>query len=203
MDLALPMIDGTEQITKRVFRTGSILRDRRAVAAVEFALLLPLMLTLFIGGNEISQALGIYRKVGHTSATLGDLVAQVSTVTVAEMTDILAASASVMTPYASSGAKMVISAVKYTTANGYKVCWSKAQNDTAWTAGSSPPMTIPSGLVTNGQEVIVTQVKYSYTSAFSEIMKDIWGTGAITLKDLSYFRPRTSTTVIYDGKDCT
>lgn len=185
-----------------VFRAGSILRDRRGVAAVEFALLLPLMVTLFIGGSEISQALGIYRKVGHTSSTLGDLVAQVATVSASDMTDILAASASVMTPYDSTGAQMIISAVKYTTASGFKVCWSKAQNATAWSAGSAPPVTIPTGLVTDGQEVIVTQVKYSYTSAFSTIMKDIWGTGAITLVDLSYFRPRTSTTVVYDGKDC-
>lgn len=197
------MTDRATPTVKRVFRPGSILRDRRAVAAVEFALLLPLMVTLFIGGNEISQALGIYRKVGHTSSTLGDLVAQVSTVSSADMTDILAASASVMTPYDASVAKLVISAVKYTTANGYKVCWSSAKNDTAWTAGSAPPLTIPSGLVSDGQEVIVTRVTYSYTSAFSTIMKDIWGSGAITLSDLSYFRPRTSATVVYNGLDCT
>ncbi|MBV5266828.1 TadE/TadG family type IV pilus assembly protein [Pinisolibacter aquiterrae] len=196
------MTDRPTSTVTRVFRPGSILRDRRAVAAVEFALLLPLMVTLFIGGNEISQALGIYRKVGHTSATLGDLVAQSGTLTIQQMNDIIAASVSVMTPYDSTGAKMIISAVKYTTSGGYKVCWSKAQNDTGWTIGSSPPVTIPTGLVTDGQQVVVTQVKYSYTSAFSTIMKDIWGTGAITLKDVSYFRPRTSATVIYDSKDC-
>lgn len=197
------MTDRSGRSATRVFRRGSILRDRRAVAAVEFALLLPLMLTLFIGGNEISQALAIYRKVGHTGSTLGDLVAQVSTLTVSQMTDIFAASVSVMTPYDPTTTQMVISAVKYTTAKGYKVCWSRAQIATAWTAGSAPPVTIPAGLITDGQEVIVTQVKYSYTSAFSTIMKDIWGTGAITLADLSYFRPRTSATVIYDSKDCT
>ncbi|MCE1234714.1 MAG: pilus assembly protein [Hyphomicrobiales bacterium] len=180
----------------------SLLRDRRAVAAVEFALLLPLMLTLFIGGNEISTALAIYRKVGHTGSTLGDLVAQVSTLTAADMTDILAASSSVMTPYSASKAKMVISAVKYTTASGYKVCWSAAQNDSVWTSGSSPPITLPTGLVSDGEEVIVTRVQYSYTSPFSTIMADIWGSGAITLSDLSYFRPRISTTVVYAGADC-
>ncbi|NLH82950.1 MAG: pilus assembly protein [Phyllobacteriaceae bacterium] len=180
----------------------ALLRDRRAVAAVEFALLLPLMLTLFIGGNEISQALAVYRKVGHTSSTLGDLVAQSPTLTAGDMTDIVAASSSVMTPYSTTTVKMVISAVKYTTASGFKVCWSASQNDTAWTAGSAPPITIPSGLVADGEEVVVTRVQYSYTSAFSTIMKDIWGAGAITLSDLSYFRPRASTTVVYDGKDC-
>ena len=176
--------------------------DRRAVAAVEFALLLPLMLTLFIGGNEISQALAVYRKVGHTSSTMGDLVAQSASLTSSDMTDILAASSSVMTPYSTTTVKMVISAVKYTTANGYKVCWSAAQNDTTWTAGSTPPITIPSGLVSDGEEVVVTRVQYSYTSAFSTVMKDIWGVSAITLSDLSYFRPRASATVVYNNQDC-
>jgi Flp pilus assembly protein TadG len=181
----------------------SILRDRRAVAAVEFALLLPLMITLFVGGNEISQALAIFRKVGHTSSTLGDLVAQVSTLSVADLTDILAASSSVMTPYSASSAMLVVSAVKYTTAKGYRVCWSRAQNDTAWTVGAAPPTTMPTGIVTDGQEVIVTRVKYSYSSAFSAIMTDIWGSGSIVLSDVSYFRPRVSTTVVYNSTDCT
>lgn len=180
----------------------SLLRDRRAVAAVEFALLLPLMLTLFIGGNEISTALAIYRKVGHTGSTLGDLVAQVGTIDISGMNDILAASSSVMTPYSVANAKMVVSAVKYTTSAGYKVCWSAAKNDTAWTSGSSPPITLPTGLVSDGEQVIVTRVQYSYTSPFSTIMADIWGSGAITLSDLSYFRPRVSTTVSYPGTVC-
>lgn len=184
-------------------RRPSILRDRRAVAAVEFALLLPLLVTLFVGSNEISQALAIFRKVGHTSSTLGDLVAQVGTLSASDMTDILAASSAVMTPYSATNAKLVVSAVKYTSAKGFRVCWSRAQSDTAWTVGSAPPVTIPSGVVADGDEVIVTRVRYTYTSAFSTIMADIWGSGSITLSDLSYFRPRVSTTVVYDNQDCT
>lgn len=183
-------------------RSASIFRDRRAVAAVEFALLLPVMITLFIGSNEISHALSIYRKVGHTSSTLGDLVSQQGTLSVADMTDILAASSAVMTPYSATTANLVVGAVKYTTSKGYKVCWSRAQNDTAWTVGSAPPVTIPTGLLSDGDEVIVTRVKYTYASPFSTFMTDIWGSGSITLSDLSYFRPRISTTVVYDGKDC-
>lgn len=184
-------------------RRRSIFGDTRAAAAVEFALLLPLMVTIFIGGNEISIALSIFRKVGHTSSTLGDLVAQVSTISSSDMTDVMSASSSVMTPWPSSGTKMIISAVKYTTSNGNKVCWSAAQNDSAWTAGSAPPITIPTGMIADGEEVIVTRVRYSYTSVFSSVMKDIWGTGAITLEDISYFRPRLSSTVVYNGLDCT
>ena len=188
----------------RFLAPARFLRDRRAAAAVEFALLLPLMLTLFVGGNEVAQALSVFRKVGHTSSTLGDLVAQspTGTVSAAEMTDIIAAASSVMTPYAATGAKIVIAGVKYTTSNGYKVCWSAAQNDTTWTTNAAPPITMPTGMLANNEQIVVTRVRYTYTSPFSTIMQDIWGTASITLADVTYFRPRVTSTISYNGTSC-
>ncbi|TBW39230.1 pilus assembly protein [Siculibacillus lacustris] len=174
-----------------------LVADRRGVSAVEFAILLPLMLTLFIAGNEVSQAMTIYRKISHTGATLGDLVSQVSSISSSDMTNILAAANAVMAPYDASQAKLVVSAVNYTTSGGFVTAWSVASNTTAWTVGSTPPITIPSGLVTNGQQLIVTQARYDYVSTFSTFMADIWGSGTITLKDVTYLRPRVSTTVAY------
>ncbi|MDK9696374.1 MAG: pilus assembly protein [Siculibacillus sp.] len=172
-------------------------RDRRAVSAVEFAILLPVMLTMFIAGNELSQALTIYRKVSHTGSALGDLVSQVSTISSAEMSNILAASTAIMTPYSASGVQLVVSAVNYTTSNGFKTAWSVGQNTSAWTTNATPPITIPSGLVTDGQQLIVTRVQYTYTSTFSTFMQDILGGTSLTLSDVAYLRPRVSTTIAY------
>ena len=58
-----------------------LLRDKRGVSAVEFAMLLPLMVTLYLGGVEVSQAVAIDRKVTLVARSLGDLVAQATTVT--------------------------------------------------------------------------------------------------------------------------
>lgn len=191
------MIGRRSSIMRLGRRLAGFARDRRAVSAVEFALLLPVMLTLFIAGNEISQALTIYRKVSHTGSALGDLVSQVATISTSEMNNILAASTTIMTPYDASGAKLVVSAVKYTTANGFKTSWSVGQNTAAWAANSTPPMTIPSNLVSDGQQLIVTKVQYTYTSTFSTFMADILGGTTLTLSDVSYLRPRVSTTVAY------
>ncbi len=175
-------------------RLKALRRDVRAVSAVEFALLLPFMISLYIAANETSLALSIYRKVSHTGATLGDLTSQASSLTTAEMTDIMAATTAVMSPYADSGLKIVVAAVEMKN-NAYVTDWSVAQNTTAWTENGTPPVTIPSGLISNGQQIIVTQVQYTYVSTFSLFMKDIWGTNSITLKDVSYFRPRVTTTI--------
>ena len=55
--------------------------DQRAVSAVEFALILPIMLLLLFGGVELGDALTIDRKVTHVTSTISDLVAQSKTIT--------------------------------------------------------------------------------------------------------------------------
>ena len=50
--------------------------DTKGVSAVEFALVLPLMLTLYLGGAELAQAISASRKVTLVSRTVADLAAQ-------------------------------------------------------------------------------------------------------------------------------
>ncbi len=78
---------------------ADFLRDKRGVSAVEFAMLLPLMITLYIGGVEVSSAIAIDRKVTLVARTLGDLVAQSTSVNAADMTNILNAATTVVQPY--------------------------------------------------------------------------------------------------------
>ena len=55
---------------------GRLTRDDRGVAAVEFALILPLMLTLYLGCAELSQGLIATRKSTNVAIALSDLVAE-------------------------------------------------------------------------------------------------------------------------------
>ena len=65
------------QLPQYLVRLG---RDQRGVSAVEFAMLLPLMITLYLGVVEISQAVGIDRKVTLTTRTVADLASQVKSI---------------------------------------------------------------------------------------------------------------------------
>ena len=73
-------------------RFSGFAQDRRGVSAVEFAMLLPLMMTLYLGTVEISQGVGIDRKVTLTTRTVADLASQASSITNTDMTNLLNAS---------------------------------------------------------------------------------------------------------------
>src|SRR6478736_112333 len=105
-------------------RISSLRRDQRGVSAVEFAMLLPLMLTLYLGAVEISQGVGIDRKVTITSRTVADLTSQVSTISTSDMSNILNASASVIQPYDTSKLKVTVSAVTIDGSGNAKIAWS-------------------------------------------------------------------------------
>ncbi len=62
-------------------------------------MILPIMVTLFLGGTELSQAISVKRKSVLVNRTIADLVAQDSQITNAEMTGIFNASAAVIPPY--------------------------------------------------------------------------------------------------------
>ena len=57
-------------------RVAGLARDRRGLAAVEFALIVPLMLVLFFGTLEFSSGVAVDRKVTLVARTLSDLTTQ-------------------------------------------------------------------------------------------------------------------------------
>ena len=125
-------------------RFGGLASDERGVSAVEFAMLLPLMLSLYLGAVEVSQGIGADRKVTLTARTVADLVSQVTSVSNNDMTNSLNAASSVMTPFSSTNLKVVVSSVKIDAQGKATIDWSDTLNGTARTKGST--VTLPSAL---------------------------------------------------------
>ena len=165
-----------------------LLRDKRGVSAVEFAMLLPLMVTLYLGGVEVSQAVAIDRKVTLIARSLGDLVAQATTVTNTDMTNILNATTAIIVPYQDSKLTITVSSVTIDAAGVAKIAWSDTKNGTARAAGST--VTLPTALNTPSSSLIWAESQYAYTPTIGYVI-----TGTMNLKDQIYMRPRLSDTV--------
>src|SRR5262245_5805358 len=163
-------------------------RDQRGVSAVEFAMLLPLMVTLYLGAVEISQGVGIDRKVTLTTRTVADLASQVSSISSSDMTTMLGASSSVIQPYDSSKLKVTVSSVTIDGNGAATVAWSCTLNGTQRSVGSS--VTLPTALKINNTTLIWSETSYSYTPTIGYVI-----TGTLNLADQIYMRPRVSDTV--------
>ncbi len=173
-------------------RSLRLVRDRRGVAAVEFALILPVMLSLYLGGDELGHGLTISRKVTHVSSSLADLVAQSTSISNNDMTNILNAAASVIEPYSKSNLTIVISEYAIDANKNVTVKWSDAYQTTPLTPGAVIPKTnLPSSLLEASSYLITANVHYAYTPTVGYIM-----TGTFNLHDQFYLRPRLNDTGI-------
>src|SRR4030081_1899269 len=76
--------------------------DNSGLAAIEFAMVVPLMLVLFFGTVEFSTGVAVDRKVTLMARTLSDLTSQNSSVTATQLNNIFNAGTGIMTPYSSS-----------------------------------------------------------------------------------------------------
>ncbi len=171
---------------------------RDGVSAVEFALILPLMLIIYAGCGELTTALTLDRKVSRAASTISDLVAQQTNVTAASMENIFDATSAIIEPYDSTTAKVVIAVISVTS-SGQTVAWSQARQDTAATANKAPPtdLAVPSTMATAGDQVVVGRVTYAYDSPFSSIVKSLTGSSVYNLKHIFYLKPRQGSTITF------
>ncbi|NRG16140.1 pilus assembly protein [Rhizobiales bacterium] len=170
--------------------------DRRGVAAVEFALVLPLMLLLLVGMTELYSAMTLDRKLSQTSSTIADLVAQETAVTRAELLSIMDVAEAILDPYPEDGIRFVVAGVRMEDENKPEVAWSEGLNAASWATGAPPPIELPAELTkTKGSFLVVTHGTYTYQPVFTNLFKDIFGTSEIELEDAYYLRPRLSAEV--------
>ena len=181
----------------------AVLRDRRGVSAVEFALILPLMLLLYAGSVELSEALAVDRKANRLASTVGDLISQRSSMTTSEMNNIFAAATAIMEPYDTGAAKIMVAVVNAGPSIEQTVAWARAVNDTAPAQGAPSPIEIPetiaAGLPATGAQVIITRVGYEYVSPFSSFMSSITGRESYEFEHVFMMRPRLGSTVDWEN----
>jgi len=163
-------------------------RERRGMAALEFSLLLPVMLTLYLGSYEVTTGVAIQRKVDLTSHALADLASQFTSIADSDMSNILNAASDIIAPYAAANLQVVVSELSINAQGQASVVWSDTLNGTALTVGQT--VTIPSSLAVPNTYLILGQASYSYNPTYGYVV-----TGTMTLNDAIYIVPRESNSI--------
>lgn len=180
---------------RRLRKVRQLARDTRGVSALEFALILPFMISMYIGAVEFSHALTVDRRVTSVASAAADLVAQSKQASSATVQDTFTAANSIMMPYSTTPITIVLTSVEADQNNDTTVSWSCGLNAAAHADDAA--FTLPAGLTQPFTSIIVAEVTYNYTPPIGEFIS-----GSISLTETFYLRPRRSLTVEWDGAPC-
>ena len=163
-------------------------RNVDGIAAVEFSLVAPILITALLCGAEYGRAISLYRRVTLTTRTVVDLATQMNQMTATDDTTVLNASAQVMAPYDTANLTIVLSELSTDLLGVTKVVWSKPFHGTALTEGAVIAM--PLGSVQPGTYAIYGQVSYRYAPVIGGTLIK-----PFTMSDQLVMSPRKSTSV--------
>lgn len=186
-------------------RIRKLMKARDGLAAIEFALITPVMVTLLLGTIELCNALECHQKVTMMASSAADLVAQASKVSNSDMSDIFNAASAIVAPFSINNLTIVISSVQSDGTGNGTVAWSQGQT---WSGGvaqsvsgraANSPVTLTQPIMStwdttkgtftpckaNTCSVILAEVTYYYTSPIGKFLA-----GSNKMTDIFYERPR-------------
>lgn len=174
-------------------RIRQLLRRQDGVAAVEFALVLPIMLLVYIGTVEASALITMDRRVQSVTGTLGDLVARSNTtISASTLRDYFRAASGVMSPYPADDLVQVVTQVRVNADRTTQVVWSRQYVSGTYGVGTKHAVgttfTLPSEMidVALNSYVIVSETSYRNYKPLYGIVFD----QGITLYRENFYMPR-------------
>jgi Flp pilus assembly protein TadG len=141
------------------------LRNNKGVAAIEFALLAPLMIAFYFGLVELGFALDANLKVKRSAATVSDIISRERIIDTAGVNAVFDSTKAVMWPLSTNGTNYRIRLVTVNVdGSGVATVGAcRSRGLSCPTAGSG--VTVPAGIVSNGRPLVKADVEYDYTSS--------------------------------------
>jgi len=186
------MLNRLRAIVFRRFRKGE-----KGLAAVEFALILPVLITMLFGMGELSLAVFCRTDISQIASTVADLVAQESTVASTDLSNVYNAANSILYPYypnlSASKPTIRITSVNFDTSTNSttvgKVAWTCSQSGNGTLSPASravnSTVTFSQPLLSSGGSVLMVEVAYSYASPTTQVVA-----GSYNMTDQFYTKPR-------------
>jgi Flp pilus assembly protein TadG len=182
-------------------RLVSFGRDRRAVAAVEFAFIAPILLIMYFITVEAVQAIETSKKVSRLGSMVADLVAQQDQVSTTVLQQIMDIGSSTMRPYNRSDPEILITAIKVSNDSNANptVAWSYQRKTDG---GYKVPYTknsaviLPADLKVAGTFLIRVQSNLAYNPIIAWALDGNKATGLAgifsnkNMNETYYLRPR-------------
>jgi len=169
--------------------------DDRGVAAIEFAFIMPIMLTLYLGAMEVSQGFDINKRVGRSTNMIADMIAQQSLITRSELSAVSDIGESILFPYERTRPSVEMVGIRITNDNPPRsiVEWSmkrvNGSNSRPYGKGSS--IQVPSRLKIAGTFLVRAKVDLKYDPVTTWTLRNSGNTsGSFNMSRELFLRPR-------------
>lgn len=186
--------------------------DRRGLAAIEFAFILPILITLYFGLTELVRAVDNGRKVTLFARTVADLSGRVgnSSSSAGDMDKILSAAGAILRPFDATKAKVVVNAMgveKYGGALVGGVCSSyppASARPTLQFNGTNGLPATPATYQFDGARYILAEVTMPYAPIIGDkLYKWIFGSkGLVITRQIAWAQRTDSEIVLPGGAPC-
>ncbi len=178
-------------------------RDRRGIAAVEFAFVVPVLLVSYLGAIEIGQAIDVNKKVGRAASMTADLITQESDVDVSQVRAIMDIGNLVLEPFTSRFDLTVeVTAIEVTdeASPKTKVVWSQELDAGSYSVpfAKGSITTLPTNLTTPGSFIVRVKSSLQYRPIISWVLSKRGG--KIDMEETYYLRPRVTSRI--DCSNC-
>lgn len=179
--------------------------DRRGVAAIEFAFIAPVLLSLYFVTMEVAQGIETNKKIGRLASMVADLVTQQQSITKAEVDAVMQIGEATLQPYNRTVPKIVVTGIQITDESTPKVlvAWSRKMANGAFStdAGAGTVTTVPDKLKIKGTFLVRVEAHLDYRPVITWTASQKQATGLtaafdnIAMRETYYLRPRMSTEI--------
>jgi Flp pilus assembly protein TadG len=168
-------------------------KDRRGVGAVEFAILFPILLALYVTSFELTLGYNTFKRSSSAAATINDLISKTGSVDKTYLKNMQNVAAAVFAPYSTKGLQLKISGITIDKQKQAKIAWSWNEKDQRpYAVGST--VTVPTRLLIENSFLI--HVELSIPHELLMFMTDISSSGvkSITIGRDYFFKQRDAET---------
>ena len=175
---------------------GKLRRDNKGVAAIEFALVAPIMIGFYFGMSELAMGIMVDRNVSHATAVTADLATQLPLLNSVELSDVMTATIAVLDLSANelNDVTIEVSSFQMMTDGTVDEIGYARLGPQITTGGPAnyDPSTLNNQMFNDQSGVVVARLNYNYTPV------TLFFLNAFTMSETLVMKPRKSINVPFD-----
>lgn len=181
------------KLKARLVNSVAILRrNEEGLAAIEFAILAPIMISMYFGLAEVASAISVDRSISHATNVAGDLASQVANVDEADLEDLLTATLRIMSVSDTSKVTIQLESWSRDSDGNDTSVGVATMNAGAASLPAFDVSTVDDSLLNDTAGIVVARVAYLYSPLKLQYMKTDF-----TMSDTFILKPRRSSEVTF------